>query len=79
MDELKQICDRITVMRDGRNIGTVDAREASVDQIVSMMVGREVTRRPGRSGRGSAEVVLEVRSLHAGAGLSRRELQPEKG
>lgn len=67
MEELTQICDRITVLRDGRYIGTLDAREASVDQIVRMMVGREVyeAARPVRAGR-EPEVVLEVRGLTRG-------------
>ena len=67
MEELKQICDRITVLRDGRYVGTLDAREASVDQIVRMMVGREVyeAARPVRAGR-EPEVVLEVRGLTRG-------------
>lgn len=67
MDELKQICDRITVMRDGRTIGTVDAQEVTIDQIVNMMVGREIyeTAQPV-SGAKAPEVVLEVRSLSRG-------------
>ncbi len=55
MDELKQISDRVTVMRDGRYIGTVDAHEATVDQIISMMVGREIYEDgPPSSGRSGA-------------------------
>ncbi len=42
MEEVFAVADRLTVLRDGRFIGTVDAREASRDQIISMMVGREI-------------------------------------
>jgi ABC-type sugar transport system ATPase subunit len=40
MDELKQISDRVTVMRDGHYVGTVPTAETSMDTIISMMVGR---------------------------------------
>jgi len=40
MDELKQIADRVTVMRDGETVGTVDAKSTPVTDIISMMVGR---------------------------------------
>lgn len=42
MDEIKKIADRVTVMRDGEYIGTVDAEKTPLSQIISMMVGREV-------------------------------------
>lgn len=38
MDELKQIADRVTVMRDGETVGTVAAAETPVSDIISMMV-----------------------------------------
>lgn len=42
MEELKRISDRITVMRDGCYIGTVDTPDTTIDQIIGMMVGRNV-------------------------------------
>src|SRR5450759_4943749 len=42
LEELKQISDRITVMRDGRFIATVNTADAEIQQIISMMVGRTV-------------------------------------
>lgn len=42
MDEIKQIADRVTVLRDGEYIGTVEAKETPLSKIISMMVGREV-------------------------------------
>jgi len=70
MDELKRIADRITVMRDGRYIGTLPAAEAEIGQIISMMVGREWNaqerrRQPAASGRGEVPA-LEVRNLSRG-------------
>ncbi|MCU0488196.1 MAG: sugar ABC transporter ATP-binding protein [Anaerolineales bacterium] len=42
LDEVFEIADRITVLRDGRLIGTLVKSEATVDQVISMMVGREL-------------------------------------
>lgn len=66
MDELKKITDRITIMRDGSYIDTVDTAKASIDQIIAMMVGREIYQ-PDRSERSfddSGPIVLEVRELN---------------
>jgi ABC-type sugar transport system ATPase subunit len=43
LEEVFEIADRITTLRDGHYIGTVSRQEATPDQIVAMMVGREVT------------------------------------
>lgn len=42
MDELKQIADRVTVMRDGATIATVNEADTSVEEIIAMMVGRSL-------------------------------------
>lgn len=42
MDEIFRICDRVTVMRDGRYVGTERVAETNIDGIVKMMVGREI-------------------------------------
>ncbi len=40
MDEIKRISDRVTVLRDGEYIGTLEAAEVEIDKIIHMMVGR---------------------------------------
>ena len=42
MDEIFRICDRATVLRDGENIGTVETGSTSVEEMIRMMVGREL-------------------------------------
>ena len=42
-DEIKRIGDRATIMRDGRYIGTVDIAETSIETMINMMVGRELS------------------------------------
>ncbi|MCC8026969.1 MAG: sugar ABC transporter ATP-binding protein [Clostridium sp.] len=43
MNELKQICDRITIMRDGKYIDCANMKDISVDEIISKMVGRTIS------------------------------------
>src|SRR5439155_1622673 len=45
MEEVLRLADRITVLRDGRNVGELTAADASHDKIVSLMVGRAFTHR----------------------------------
>jgi ABC-type sugar transport system ATPase subunit len=42
MEEIEQIADRITVMRDGRMVGTAPASEINAAELVRMMVGRDI-------------------------------------
>jgi len=67
MDELKQISDRVTVMRDGQYVGTVPTAETSMDAIIKMMVGRTLfeTAR-GVATDGAGELLLDVRHLNRG-------------
>jgi ABC-type sugar transport system ATPase subunit len=65
-EEIMEIADRITVMRDGQHIRTLDKRDATIDQLVSLMVGREFEKKLHRtfiSDYSDREVVLEVRDL----------------
>ncbi|WP_273334380.1 sugar ABC transporter ATP-binding protein [Dictyoglomus turgidum] len=64
LEELREIADRVTVMRDGQYIGTDYMKNLTIEKIISMMVGREIyeTLRE-KEVEESAEVVLEVRNL----------------
>jgi len=67
LDELFQIADRITVLKDGAVMGTRETKDVSKAEIVSLMVGRDLdlygtdNRTKGRTD----EVVLEVKDLKA--------------
>ncbi|WP_312530251.1 sugar ABC transporter ATP-binding protein [Paracoccus sp. (in: a-proteobacteria)] len=67
MDEIKQISDRVTVMRDGKYVGTVQAADTPISTIISMMVGRElgneIAQFPDTSGN---NIMLSVRGLTRG-------------
>ena len=67
LEELKQISDRVTVMRDGRYVDTVQTADASIQSIISMMVGRTIFEAtPELPEQPDPEVVLEVRHLSRG-------------
>lgn len=67
LEELKQISDRVTVMRDGRYIDTVRTAEVEVDRIISMMVGRTIYEvAPEIPEQASQELMLEVKGLNRG-------------
>lgn len=61
LSELLQICDRITVLRDGKLIGTVDASSATQAGLAKMMVGRELGELfPPKSPMPSSDPILVV-------------------
>ena len=68
MDEIKRISDRITVMRDGEYVGTVNTAEVTKDEIIQMMIGRVVYEDPKTHSEVApdAPVVLEVKNLCSG-------------
>ncbi len=67
LEELKQISDRITVMRDGGYVDTVKTSDVETGEIIHMMVGREIfVERAARSAREGAPVALEVRHIRSG-------------
>lgn len=69
MDEVFEISDRITVLRDGRMIGSVAAARSHPEDVIEMMVGRRIEVEKVRRGRPAGdEVVLEARGLSAWAG-----------
>jgi ribose transport system ATP-binding protein len=67
LEELSQISDRITVMRDGQYVNTVNTKDVTKEQIISMMVGRVIYEEPKQKNEvpADAPVVLEVKHLKA--------------
>jgi ribose transport system ATP-binding protein len=80
LEELKQISDRVTVMRDGRYIDTVETAEAGIQSIISMMVGRTIFEAtPELPENPDPEVVLEVRNLNRGRAIRDVSFQLHRG
>jgi ABC-type sugar transport system ATPase subunit len=63
MPEVFRLCDRFSVLRDGKYVGTLTRTEASEDAVVRMMVGRSVETYRSKAAARSAEPVLSVRNL----------------
>ncbi len=80
LEELKQISDRVTVMRDGRYVDTVLTRQASIDKIISMMVGRTIYEStPELPENPSQEIVLEAKNLNRGNAIKNVSFVLKKG
>ena len=69
MEEIAQVGHRITVLRDGRRVDTVGAREATVPELIRMMAGREVTEHFPRRRVPPGEELLRVLGLSRGKRL----------
>lgn len=65
MEEIKEICDDITILRDGQWVATTSLEGLSTDEIISMMVGRSLTQRFPEKTNIPQEVVLQVENLTA--------------
>lgn len=80
MNEIKEISDRVTVMRDGEYIDTVGSKETPLGTIISMMVGREIQQEvldvPDTSAN---EFALEVKNLNRGKHIKDVSFSVKKG
>ena len=66
MSELEEICDRVTVMRDGEYVGTRVVKETTKDDLIAMMVGRELTNYYTRDYGTSGEELLRCEHISDG-------------
>jgi len=66
LDEIFRLTDRIEVIRDGEYVDTLITKEANVDQLIRLMVGREMTQKyPSRkSCVDKSKVVLELKNVY---------------
>lgn len=63
MEEILRICDEVTVMRDGKTVATNDAKDLTVDKIIRLMVGRDLTHRFPPKTNVPKGTLLSVRGL----------------
>jgi ribose transport system ATP-binding protein len=65
MEEVQELADRVTVLRDGRNAGELVRGDMATDKIVALMVGRELSGAyfPAKRETPSTDVLLEVKDL----------------
>ena len=65
LHEVIQLCNRVTVLRDGRSIGTTPVKGVTKQQLAEMMVGRPLAAQPKKSPIDAREVRLSVRDVSA--------------
>ncbi len=78
MDEIFRVSDRITIMRDGETVGTVNTADTNRKELINMMVGRELTETYPPPNYKSDELVLEVENV-CGLGDENISLTLHKG
>lgn len=69
MAEILRISDEVTVMRDGKHIATKPASELTVDEIIKLMVGRELGGRFPKKRSSPGEIKLEIKNLSGSGGI----------
>lgn len=74
LDEIMQVADRVTVLRKGRCIGTVNTRDTDKKQLSAMMVGRDVALKVKKSPARPTDNVLEVKELCVSSLLHKSQL-----
>lgn len=66
MEEIFALCDRITILRDGQYIDTKEIKDLTMDDVVQMMIGREIGERFPKRDSKIGDVVLKVEGLTSG-------------
>jgi ribose transport system ATP-binding protein len=79
LEEIQQIGDRVTVLRDGQRIGTVSVADARTDELIRMMVGRELGEQFPRRRHPRGEVALELRHVSLSGVLQDVSLTVHRG
>lgn len=64
MDEIFQLSERITILRDGQHVQTMDCSDTDRTKVTHLMVGREIDETQLGAGRVPGDAILEVRNLH---------------
>ncbi len=66
LEEVKEICDRATIMRDGRNVAVVEVADTSIDEIIRYMVGRKLEEKFPKIHIPLGEELFRVENISAG-------------
>jgi ribose transport system ATP-binding protein len=79
MDEIKQISDRITVLRDGKVVAAYDSSDVSTEEIVRSMVGRDLGKMQDAAHRKYGEAALRVEGLCRGQSVKNVSFSVRQG
>ncbi|SDB89184.1 nucleoside ABC transporter ATP-binding protein [Pelagirhabdus alkalitolerans] len=64
LKEIMEVSDRCTVIRKGEGVGTVNVNETDVDELASMMVGRQISFKTEKTEANPKENILSIKDLH---------------
>ena len=79
LEEISACCDRVQVLRDGRNMGDKPVKETTEDELVKMMVGRKISERFPQKHNVPGETILEVRNLSRGNKVKNVSISVRRG
>lgn len=77
LEEIKEICEDLTILRDGKWIATKKVDEITMEEMINLMVGRELTDRFPEKANHTEDVILEVKNLNALAENSIKDISFE--
>jgi ABC-type sugar transport system ATPase subunit len=78
-EEIFEISDRITVLRDGKRAGTLVTKDTTKDEIIKLMIGRELNQLFPKEPIPIGDVILEVEGLHQGKNVQGVSFQAKQG
>ena len=78
MKEIEEICDRVTVLRNGENVGVLEMNQASIKDIVRLMIGKSISDYYPHSEHDISEKMFEVKGL-SGKGFHDINFHLKKG
>jgi len=79
LEEVKEIADRITVLRDGEKISTAEAKDLTREEIANLMVGREMKTMFPKQEAKIGRIILEVKNLFRNGKLDNVSFYLRKG
>ncbi len=63
LEEIKQIGDRVTILRDGNNISTLNLQESELKEIIKLMIGRDMAVEQKKKAAAKSEIVLALENV----------------
>lgn len=79
LEELSHIVDRVMILRDGKYVTSMDFKDTNLDDIISLMVGREITEKFPRIETPKGEKIFEVKNLNTYTGVKDVSFSLHKG
>ncbi|KKM12440.1 hypothetical protein SY88_04505 [Clostridiales bacterium PH28_bin88] len=79
LEEIFELADRVSVLRDGKMVGVVKTQEATTQQIINMMLGKEMVSEGHRVSCTGTEVLLKVDGLSSNNGVENMSFELRRG